>query len=172
MSEPILNLDFSAVLEFLRDGNNIAWRQIWKNTYIYVKKTEFGIIMLKHNSIDNNKIVFPPLFEDIFASDWNVQMYDRDEETVTEVVFDELIAEPHEPKFLELHSLDGSIEKIEIPDDTVLEEISEETLDNLYEEIILEKISEDPIPEELPQIPEARIIKIGEETEEEPEGRL
>lgn len=162
MSEPILNLNFSAVLESLRDGNNIAWRQIWKNKYIYVVKTEYGIIIIKHDSIDNDKIIYHPIFEDLFANDWNVQMYDRDEETVADVVFDELIAEP---QFIELKSLDGSVEKIVIPSDT-------EAMDSVLEEPLPEILPE-ILPEELPQIPEVRIIKIGEETEEEPtEGRL
>lgn len=97
---------FSTVIEFLREGNNIAWRKGWTDEFIHVKNIDnIESCFVKKNAISNDKNVFIPSFSDIFAEDWIIQMF--------ELSSGEVVQQVEEPEKLELVGLDGSVEILE-----------------------------------------------------------
>ena len=73
------NLSFSEVLEFIRDGDNIAWRQDWQNTFINVNElNNYGPLFTKYNTETNVREIYELNHKDIMAKDWKVQFHDID----------------------------------------------------------------------------------------------
>jgi hypothetical protein len=148
MSEPFLKINFSTAFEFLRDGNNIAWRQTWEKKYIHALKTEYGWIIVKYDSIDATKTIYNPDFEDLFADDWNVQLHESNSE---DIIFENLTAKAHETHIIE-YSLDGSQEQIKLA-------LPEESEDNIADNSERLAINDAAVMEEL-------VSKTDDETEE------